>query len=73
MARKIQLTRAIRLGGEHHDIGQVVDVSDDVADQLIGVGRAAPWQMPEAAPLEAAPALPPNDAPLKQKLRTRGR
>lgn len=73
MARKIQLTRAIRLGGEHHEIGQVVEVSDDVADQLIGAGRAAPWQMPEAAPVEAAPALPPNDAPLKQKLRTRGR
>jgi len=73
MARKIQLTRAIRLGGEHHDIGQAVEVSDDVANELLGAGRAAPWQMPEAAPIEAAPALPPIDAPLKQKLRTRGR
>ena len=73
MARKIQLTRAIRLGGEHHDIGQVVDVSDEVANELLGMGRGLPWQMPEPAPLEDAPALPPNDAPLKQKLRTRGR
>ena len=73
MARKIQLIRAIRLGGEHHDIGQVVEVSDEVANELLGMGRALPWQMPAPAPVEAAPALPPNDAPLKQKLRTRGR
>jgi len=73
MARKIQLTRAIRLGGEHCEVGQVVEVSDDLAVDLLANGRAAPWQMPEAAPIEDAPVLPPNDAPLKQKLRTRGR
>lgn len=73
MARKIQLTVAIRLGGEHHDIGQAVEVDDETANYLIAAGRAAPWQMPEPAPVDKAPALPPNDAPLKQKLRTRGR
>jgi len=51
----------------------VVEVSDDLAVDLLANGRAAPWQMPEAAPIEDAPVLPPNDAPLKQKLRTRGR
>jgi hypothetical protein len=73
MARKIQLNRALRLGGEHHDIGQVVEVADDVAAELLGNGRASLWQMPEPLPVEDAPVLPPNDAPLNKKLRTRGR
>jgi hypothetical protein len=73
MARKIALNRAIRLEGEHHEVGQVVEVADDLAADLISKGRASPWQMPEAAPIEDAPVLPPNEAPLKQKLRTRGR
>lgn len=73
MARKIQLNRAIRLGGEHHDVGQVVEIDDETANYLIGAGRAAPWEMPEAAPVDEAPALPPIDAPLNKKLRTRGR
>lgn len=73
MARKIQLNRAIRLGGEHHEVGQVIELDDETANYLIGAGRAAPWQMPAPAPVEDAPVLPPNDAPLNKKLRTRGR
>ncbi len=73
MARKVQLNRAVRIAGEHCDAGLVVEVSDDLANELIGAGRAAPWQMPAPAPVEDAPVLPPNDAPLNKKLRTRGR
>ena len=73
MARKISLNRAIRLDGKHHDIGRVVEVADELAAELIGKGRATAWTAPEPLPVEDAPVLPPNDAPLNKKLRTRGR
>ena len=73
MARKVQLNRAIRIDGEHCDAGHVVEVSDDLAAQLVGAGRALPWEMPKPAPVDEAPALPATDAPLNKKLRTRGR
>ena len=62
MARKIQLNRAIRIGGLHHDIGQVVEVDDELAAQLIGANRAAEYSLPALASASDAPQMPLADA-----------
>lgn len=73
MARKIELLRAVRIDGEHADAGQVVEVSDELAAELVNMNRARIYDAPAPRPADEAPVAPPNDTPLNKKLRTRGR
>jgi len=44
---KIELTRAVAIAGEHHDVREVVEVEDALGRQLIAMGKA---QVPTAKP-----------------------
>lgn len=71
MARKIQLNRAIRINGAHCDVGQVVEVDDDLAAQLIAANRAAGYEPPAKASADAAPVAPPAGHPFEESRRGR--
>jgi hypothetical protein len=70
MARKVQLNRAVRIAGAHCDAGQVVEVDEDLAQQLIAANRAAEYAAPALA-LDQAPPAPAGDHPFTEGRRGR--
>ena len=44
---KIELTRAVAIAGEHHDVGEIVEIDDATGRQMIAMGKA---RVPTAKP-----------------------
>ena len=44
---KVELTRAVAIAGEHHDVGEVVEVDDALGRQLIAMAKG---KVPTAKP-----------------------
>lgn len=40
--RRLVIKQTCAVHGEHCDVGEVIDVDDDMARELINIGRAAP-------------------------------